>query len=192
MLGLASQSYPLPGSSTFPAPQQEGFCLHLPLSSSSQVPPLLLRVSRSWLWAEPNSLLAVDPASLMCFQELGQALEVPLLHVSKTDPQADCKLAMPWGMWGMCVLSRSVVSSSFATPWTVARQALLSLKFSRQEYWNGLPFTTPGDLPHPGIEPVSLASSSLAGGFFTTEPHGKPLEVSIHSMDWCVSDSGQE
>ena len=50
----------------------------------------------------------------------------------------------------------------------------------------------PGDLPHPGIEPMSLASSSLAGGFFTTEPHGKPLEVSIHSMDWCVSDSGQE
>ena len=42
----------------------------------------------------------------------------------------------------------------FATPWTVARQALLSMGFSRQEYWSGLPFPSPGDLPDPGIEPV--------------------------------------
>ena len=48
--------------------------------------------------------------------------------------------------------------------------------FPRQEYWRGLPFPTPGDLPDPGIEPTSLASSALAGGFFTTEPPGKPPE----------------
>ena len=54
-------------------------------------------------------------------------------------------------------------------PWTVARQALVSrLGFSRQEYWGGLPFPPPGDLPNPGIEPTSLASPALAGGFFTT------------------------
>ena len=45
----------------------------------------------------------------------------------------------------------------FATPWTVAYQAPLSMGFSRQEYWSGLPFPSPGDLPNPGIEPGSLA-----------------------------------
>ena len=46
---------------------------------------------------------------------------------------------------------------SFVTPWTVAHQAPLSMGFSRQEYWSGLPFTSSGDLPDPGIEPRSLA-----------------------------------
>ena len=58
------------------------------------------------------------------------------------------------------------------TPWTVARQAPLSMGFSRQEYWSGLPFPSPGDLPDPGTEP---ASPVLAGRFFTTEPPGKPI-----------------
>ena len=58
----------------------------------------------------------------------------------------------------------------FVTSWTVARQAPLSMGFSRPEYWNGLLFPSPGDLPHPEIEP---ASPALAGGFFTTEPPGK-------------------
>ena len=44
------------------------------------------------------------------------------------------------------------------------------MEFSRQEYWNGLPFHFPGNLPNPGIKPVSLVSPTLAGGFFTTEP----------------------
>ena len=52
-------------------------------------------------------------------------------------------------------------------------QALLSVEFPGQEYWSGLPFLTPGGLPDPGIEPVSLASPALAGGFFTTAPPGK-------------------
>ena len=56
----------------------------------------------------------------------------------------------------------------FATLWTVAHQAPLSMKFSRQEYWSGLPFPPPGDLPDPGIEPASLISPALPGGFFTT------------------------
>ena len=58
----------------------------------------------------------------------------------------------------------------FATPWTVAPQAPLSMEFSRQEYWSGLPFPSPGDLPDPRIKPVSFAFPALAGGFFTTEP----------------------
>ena len=52
--------------------------------------------------------------------------------------------------------------------WTVAHRASLSLGFSRQEYWSGLSCPPPGDLPNPGIEPVSLMSPALAGRFFTT------------------------
>ena len=47
------------------------------------------------------------------------------------------------------------------------------MEFSRQEYWSGFPFPSPGDLPDPGIEPASLVSPALAGGFFTTAPPGK-------------------
>ena len=60
----------------------------------------------------------------------------------------------------------------FATQWTVACQAPLFMGFPRQEYWTGLPFLSLGDLPNPGIEPVSPA---WAGGFFTTELPGKPI-----------------
>ena len=56
----------------------------------------------------------------------------------------------------------------FATLWTVAHQAPLSMEFSRQEYWRGLPCPPPGDLSDPGIEPMSLMSPALASGFFTT------------------------
>ena len=66
------------------------------------------------------------------------------------------------------------MSESFVTPWAMAHQALLSMEFYRQEYWSGLPFPSPGDLPDPGIEPASLVSPALAGGFFTTMPSGKP------------------
>ena len=61
---------------------------------------------------------------------------------------------------------------TLAIPQTVAHQASLFMGFPRQEYWNGLPFPTPGDLPDPRIEPESPA---LAGGFFTTEPPRKPI-----------------
>ena len=53
-----------------------------------------------------------------------------------------------------CVLSRVQL---FLTPWTVAHQTPLSIEFTRQEYWSGLPFPSPGDLPNPGIEPMSPA-----------------------------------
>ena len=55
----------------------------------------------------------------------------------------------------------------FATPWTVAHQAPLSMGFSMQEYWSGLLWPLPGDLPNPGIKPMSLKSPALAGGLFT-------------------------
>ena len=73
----------------------------------------------------------------------------------------------------------------FVTPWTLAHQASSSMGFSRQVYWSGLPFPTPGDFPNPQIKPLSLLSSSLAGRFFTTVPSGKP-----HKRVWTKVNEG--
>ena len=62
----------------------------------------------------------------------------------------------------------------FATPWTVAHQDAQSMEFSRQEYWSGMPFPSPGDLPNPGIEPWSPA---LQADALLSEPPGKPKDV---------------
>ena len=59
----------------------------------------------------------------------------------------------------------------FVTLWTIVYQAPLFMGFSRQEYWSGFPFSSPGDLPDPGMEPVS---PTLAGGFFTVSHQGSP------------------
>ena len=71
----------------------------------------------------------------------------------------------------VCLLSVRL----FATTWTVACQDPLSMQFSRQEYWSGLPFPPPGDLPDPETEPLSFASPALAGGFFTTDHLGSTM-----------------
>ena len=84
-------------------------------------------------------------------------------------PQIPFQTQLPLGG---CTRACSVMSDS-ATPWAGARQAPLSMEFSRQESWSGLPFPPPGDFPNPGIEP--LMSPALAGGFFTTKPPGKPI-----------------
>ena len=68
-----------------------------------------------------------------------------------------------------------------ATPWTVAHQASLSIGFSRQEDWSELPFLALRDGPDPGIEPLSLASPTLAGGFFTSAPPGNPWPARVQS-----------
>ena len=67
-----------------------------------------------------------------------------------------------------CMISHFSRVRLSVTLWTVAHQAPLSMGFSRQEYWSGLPCLPPGSLPDLGIEPVSLMSPALAGGFFTT------------------------
>ena len=82
--------------------------------------------------------------------------------------------------WARAKLSQSCLS---ATLWTTACQAPLSMGFSRQEYWSGLPCPPPGALPNPGIEPASAASPAVAGGFFTVsaaweaQPWGRHGEV---------------
>ena len=71
-------------------------------------------------------------------------------------------------MYCCCLVTKSCLT--FANPWSVARQAPLSMGFSRQEYWSGLPFPSPGDLPNPGIKPRSL---ELQADSSPTEPPGK-------------------
>jgi len=67
----------------------------------------------------------------------------------------------------------------FTTPWTIDCQDSLSMGFSRQEYWNGLPFPPPEDHPYPGIKLVSLGYTALAGRFFTLPPTGKPKMILV-------------
>ena len=71
--------------------------------------------------------------------------------------------------------SLSCVQLLVTPSWTVACQAPLSIGFPRQEYWSRFPFPPPGDLPNPGIKPMSPASPALAGRFFTTEPLEDPM-----------------
>ena len=79
----------------------------------------------------------------------------------------------------VCVLSCFSCVRIFAALWTVAHQAPLSMGFSRQEYWRGLPCPPPGDLPNPGIEPTSPA---LLGGFYITSTTWEaPICVHIHT-----------
>ena len=81
----------------------------------------------------------------------------------------------------MCELSHLRL---FATPWTVAHQVPLSMGFSRREYWGGLP--PPGYLPNPGIEPISLVSSALAGEFFTTGASWDYIIGIITPLKWSL------
>ena len=79
---------------------------------------------------------------------------------------------IPW-----CLLSRFSHVWLFVTPWTIALQAPLSMGFSRQEYWNELPWPPPEDLPNTGIKPVSLMSPALIGGFLTTSASWEAWEI---------------
>ena len=113
----------------------------------------------------------------------GQDIYFPSLNSSLLSScNLSFSLSLPIGMGSnICVtcylrisLSFLFMSSHFShvwlfvTPWTVAFKASLSMGFSRQEYWSGLPCPLPGDLSYPGIKPVSLVSPALAGRFFTS------------------------
>ena len=82
-------------------------------------------------------------------------------------------------------LSRFHLVQLFVTLWTIARQTPLSMGFSRQEYWSGLPCPSLEDLPNPGIEPTSLKSPALAGGLFTTSA---TWEAPNHQIAWEFPD----
>ena len=104
-----------------------------------------------------------DTFELWCWRRL---LRVPWTARRSLGQQARCA----------CAQSLSCVQL-FAIPLIVACQALLSMKFSRQEYWGGLPFPFPKDLLQSGIKPTSLVSPTLAGWFFTTEPPESPSSL---------------
>ena len=74
------------------------------------------------------------------------------------------------------------VKRLFASLWTVAGRDALSVEFFRQEYWSGLPSPPPGDLPNPGMEPTSLMSPVLAGGFFTTQTTWEALWFTVYQV----------
>ena len=76
----------------------------------------------------------------------------------------------------VCLFNRFSHVGRFAALWTLAHQAPLSVGFSRQEYWSGLPFPSPGDFPDPGIELMSLMSPALQAGSLPLAPPGKPGE----------------
>ena len=87
------------------------------------------------------------------------------------------------------VISRFHPVQLFAAQWTVPHQAPLSMGFSRQEYWSGLPCPPPEDLPDPGIEPMSLTSPAWAGRFFTTSATWEaPLYIYLQIFTFMTQD----
>ena len=138
-----------------------------------------LNLCMSWLLA---TLLACS----LCMS-LGQNRQVSLPNLSHTPGscQWHCIRGHPETM-----LSPFSWVWLFATLWTVAHQALLSMGFPRQEYWSGVPFLPPGDLPNPGMESASLMSPALAGGFFfflPLAPAGKPGNLALLFKPQCPS-----
>ena len=86
----------------------------------------------------------------------------------------DCFDLFPYLCYACCVLSPFSCVLLFATLWTIALQAPLSMGFSRQEHWRGFPCPPPGDLPNPRIKPASPAAPSLQPGSLLLNPHGSP------------------
>ena len=134
-------------------------------------------------WFPPVVIVLVSDLLSICFPKfvsqyfcLYLVCNLPLIHSVALLSYNFAFILIQIGVWGrnkyLCsrhhVLSCSVVSNSFATPWTVALQAPLSMGFSRQENWSGLPFPSPGDLPDSGIKPESPVAPALAGRFFST------------------------
>ena len=85
-----------------------------------------------------------------------------------------------------CILSLFSHVRLFVVLWTIAHQVLLSMGFSRKEYWSGLPCPSPGDLPNPGTEPTSLMFPALAGRFFTTCATWEDCRVSELGINICI------
>ena len=111
-----------------------------------------------------------------------------LLLEHKTVPERPCKPPD----WCLLVPSHFSCGQLFVTPWTVAHQAPLSLEFSWQEYWHGLPFPSLEDPPNPGIEHTALMSPALAGWFFATRTTWEaPRPVLMRSSIYSLTEAAQ-
>ena len=107
-------------------------------------------------------------------RKAGKKAQRALIYTSPDSPVSS--IFCEGGACCHCALQWLSHVRPFVTPWTVACQAPLSMGLPRQEHWSGLPFSSPGDLPHSVIKP---ASPALPGGFFTTEPPRKPTLTTI-------------
>ena len=137
------------------------------ISVSMETPGLAVYMGRSHFKAAKYDRKHCDE------HQRGKKIAEKYSHFLKKFIQLSVSFYFPWASTAyvctcVCVLSRFSHVRLCVTLWTVAHQAPLSMEFSRQESWSGLPFPTPGDLPDPGTEPMSLASPALAGQFFTT------------------------
>ena len=119
--------------------------------------------------------LCQKSVSIIC---VGKFFKCLRFHRSSTYSSINLDVLIPLGYLCARVLSSFSRVRLFVTQRTVGHQVPLSMGFSRQEYWSGLPSPSPGDLPHPEIK----LTSALADGFFTTEPPGKPMNF-IYSIN---------
>ena len=132
--------------------------------------PLSMRFPREEYWSGlpcPFSRGFSQPRDRTCVSCIGRWI---LYHWATWETHRDVCMRV-------CVLSRFSRVWLFVTLWTVACQAPLSKRLSRQEYWSRLPCPPPGDIPNPGIKPLSLMSPALADEFFTIRAPGKPTEL---------------
>ena len=139
---------------------------------------------------KPNTSTLFRPAvTLRSLQPKSQSIPPPTLSPVATAIDLEGPLLLL-----LLLFCCQVVSNSFAMPGTVAHQAPLSMGSPRQEYWNGLPFPSPGGSSRPRIQ---TRVSALAGGFFTTEPPGKPrgtiaqCQIPKRESAWAILAPGE-
>ena len=152
-------------------------CVHSVMSDSFSTPKTVAHQAPC-PWNFPGKNTGVGCHFLLRGIFPTQGLNPCLLHW-QLDSLPLCHQLVGWqvGVGEKCVLSRSSCVWVFATPWAIALQAPLSMGFSRQEYWSGLPCPPPGDLPNPGIEP---GSSALQANSLPSEQPGKPMDYILH------------
>ena len=125
----------------------------------------------------------MPPAPCICPRQSWAHLESLLGHQRSAQNTETCLSRETWSTAELGPVLANLLQSclTLVTPWTIARQAPLSMGFFRQEYWSGLPCFILGDLPNPGIEPVSLTSPALVGRFFTSSATWEALGSCILS-----------
>ena len=118
-------------------------------------------------------------------------LLVDFLQLQQTGATLHCRAqaleCVGFRSCGTCMPSRFSSIQLFVTTWTVVRQVPLSMGFSRQEYWSGLPCSPPGNLPDPGVKPMSPMSPALAGRFFTTS-----ATMGLGANKWDLSSQARD
>ena len=139
-----------------------------------------------------SSVATTEAANWVC----GESVLLVLDHWSKEETRWGRMCPNPGLLWTMtslyaCVLSYFGHVQLFETLWTLAHRDPLSKGFFRQEYWSGLPYPPPGDLPDPGMELTSLMSPALAGGYFTTSATWEAHDIlRTTEIDWRMKVAG--